>query len=159
MAKIHISKCPNADNRTCDHVVTKEELIQGSIMHIADVRAAVAWFTDRCACAADRHDHTKIDIAGSEQFTEDFNNLKGGSEFKDGKWYQRHIAEERHHLPERVPEDIDLVDLMEHIADCVVAAMARKGEMTHGVNLPSEVLQLAVANTVKKMLKEVVVHE
>jgi len=159
MSKISVLKCPTADNRTYDGVITQEILRESTINHIDDVSNGMTWFTDRCAVAADRHDHTKLDREGLTQFTEDFNNLKGGAEFTNGKWYQRHISEERHHLTERVPEDVDLVDVLEHIVDSVVAAMARKGEMTYGVNIPSEVLQLAVANTVKKMLKDVVVDE
>lgn len=41
----------------------------------------------------------------------------------------RFCERERHHLLSRTPEDVNLVDVFEYIADCVMAGMARTGEV------------------------------
>jgi hypothetical protein len=62
----------------------------------------------------------------------------------------------RHHLDKAdgVPTDVNLIDVLEHIADCVMAGMARSGSV-YELKLPDEVLQRAFANTVN-LLKSLV---
>ena len=51
-----------------------------------------------------------------------------------------------------VHDDITLVDVIEHVVDCVMAGMARSGNV-YDIELPNEVLQLAVKNTVELLKK------
>ena len=86
-------------------------------------------------------------------------NIEDGKEpFADMKWYKLHVNAERHHLNDRVPEDVDLIDVVERLVDCVSAGMARSGSV-YDVTVPDDVLQKAVANTVLKMINAVIVYD
>ncbi len=47
-----------------------------------------------------------------------------------------------------VPDDVNLLDVLEHVADCVMAGMARSGSV-YELKLSDELLQKAFKNTVK----------
>jgi len=149
---IEIRKSPTADTRTCDwSKVTKETLKYSSIVHIEDIREGLDFFADKLVNAGTIHDHDKL--SELDHFHADF---KTG--FEQTGWWDNHRKVNRHHLdhPDSVPEDVDMIDVIEHITDCVMACKARGGEY-RPINLPPEVLQRAVANTEAKLLAEVVV--
>lgn len=152
--KIYIRKSPTADTRTCDFTkVSEEQLEYSSFQHIADVQAAINLFKDLLTNAAINHDRTKItDI---QQFHADF--ITG---FKQQIWYEMHKSTERHHIsvPEGRRDDINLIDVLEHIADCVMAGKARSG-LVSPLELPDDVLQKAFANTWKMLADAVEVKE
>ena len=54
----------------------------------------------------------------------------------------------RHHLLSRCPDDVDLLDVIEMIVDCVCAGKARSGEV-RPLEISDDILRLAVENTVK----------
>jgi hypothetical protein len=147
---ITIKKSPTADTRTCDYAnVSKETLLQSSIQHIADVREGLRYFESVLRKAAENHDFDKIsDIDG---FHRDF--LTG---FKQTEWWDRHRQLNRHHLQQEdgVREDVNLIDVLDFIADCVMAGMARSGEV-YKLSLRPEVLEAAFQNTVE-LLKKIV---
>lgn len=149
---ILITKSETADTRTCDVTkVSKEQLKKASHSHIADVRQALALFQDELARAAKEHDHTKLE--GINQFYDDF---KVG--FKTTDWWDTHRRVERHHLIQEdgIKPDVDLIDVLEFIADCVMAGMARSGSV-YKLELPDALLQKAFQNTVDKLKRRVVV--
>ena len=79
---------------------------------------------------------------------------KGGDSFKQLPWYQLHITQERHHLNGKAPNDVNLIDVLEMVTDCVMAGLARNGKVTKEYfELDSELLQKAVFNTAL-LLKE-----
>jgi hypothetical protein len=142
--KILIQYAPTADSRTVNDPdsVTPELLLDSSRKHIRDVKAVCQYVNKLITRAADNHDHDKIsDNAG---FYRDF--VDG---FRDPVWGKNHVLVNRHHLddPEGVPKDVNLVDVIEMIADCVVAGLARSGKV-RVVKIAPEVLETAVANTV-----------
>ena len=55
-----------------------------------------------------------------------------------------------------MPDDVNLIDVLDWIADCVMAGMARSGNV-YPLAVPPEVLARAVANTVEMLKAEVVV--
>lgn len=144
---IEIRKSPTADTRTCDFAnVTKGTLLNSSRQHIADVGMALAFFQSLLTAAAVRHDFDKLtDIDG---FHEDF--VTG---FVQTGWWDRHRRLNRHHLTQEdgVPEDVNLIDVLDFIADCVMAGMARSGSV-YALQLPPALLERAFQNTVA-MLK------
>lgn len=148
MIKIHPS--PTADTRTCDFAnVTKEQLYTSSIQHIGDVNKGFLFFMDLMAAASKRHDHDKLtDIEG---FHRDF---VGG--FKSTTWWDNHRKVNRHHLlmEDGIPSNVNLVDVLDMIIDCVMAGKARSGTV-YDLNLPSEVLQKAFQNTVELLKQNV----
>lgn len=150
---ITIRQSPTADTRTCDFTqVTKETLYASSEQHIADVRQALAFFQSLLDEAAINHDPDKLtDIDG---FHADF--ITG---FKQHSWWDRHRPLNRHHLTESdgVPVDVDLIDVLDFIADCVMAGMARSGSV-YPLALKPELLERAFQNTVDLLKREVAVE-
>lgn len=151
---IYIKKSPTADTRTCDSsTVTKETLLDSSHQHIADVRAALGWFRALLYKQGELHDHDKIsDIDG---FHRDF--VTG---FKDHTWWDNHQKVNRHHLqePDGIPDDVNLIDVLDMIADCVMAGLARSGSV-YDLHLPDDLLQRAFVNTVELLKKNVSIEE
>jgi hypothetical protein len=147
---ITIRRSPTADTRTCDFAHTsKETLLASSVQHIQDVQSAMAFFYGRLVDAADDHDRDKLtDIDG---FHRDF--LTG---FAQHDWWDRHRKLNRHHLLETdgVPADVNLIDVLDMVADCVMAGMARSGSV-YPLNLPAETLMKAFQNTVEMLKAEV----
>jgi hypothetical protein len=144
MQKIVIHPSATADTRTCDFAnVTQETLLNSSVQHIADVRRGLAFFGAVLAEAATSHDTDKLtDIAG---FHRDF--VTG---FQRTEWWDRHRKLNRHHLlqADGVPDDVNLIDVLDMIADCVMAGMARSGSV-YPLNIPDDVLRRAFENTVE----------
>lgn len=140
---ISIKKSATADTRTCDFVNTpKYTLLASSRQHIGDVVKALAFFSSKITEAAGEHDYDKLtDI---DWFHADF--ITG---FKQTGWWDNHRKIHRHHIdkPDGVPENVNLLDVLEHIADCVMAGMARSGSV-YELKLSDELLQRAFKNTV-----------
>lgn len=147
---IQIKPSATADTRTCDYkTVTKEVLLASSLQHIGDVVKAIAFFQLKLTEAAGCHDYDKLtDIDG---FHADF--LTG---FKQTGWWDKHRRINRHHIDKAdgVPLDVNLIDVLEHIADCVMAGMARSGTV-YELKLPDELLQRAFQNTVELLKSNV----
>src|SRR4051794_24741474 len=122
---IEIQKSETADTRTCDFAnVSKETLLASSKQHIGDVRQALMFFVQKLHEAQNTHDCDKLtDIDG---FHADF--VTG---FKQTGWWDRHRQLNRHHLnvADGVRDDVNLIDVLDFIADCVMAGMARSGSV------------------------------
>lgn len=147
---IEIKKSETADTRTCDFAnVTKKTLATSSRQHIADVVRALAFFQERLTIAAGEHDYDKL--LELDWFHADF--ITG---FKKTGWWDQHRQIHRHHLssPDGVPPDVNLIDILEFIADCVMAGMARSGSV-YPLKLPEGLLQRAFDNTVELLKQEV----
>lgn len=152
---LEIRRSRSADTRSADHEVTKEELLYNSEQHIGDVRQAMRYFAERLLATAEKHDWTKID--GIDQFHKDFQQVQQhGGNFKELPWYRRHVSEERHHLTDRVPDDVNLFDVLEWVADITMAGMARNGSVFPD-SLPPDVLLKAYQNTIELLKREIVV--
>ena len=151
---IEIKPSPTADTRTCDYTkVTEEELYKSSYQHIQDVHAGLMFFADKLMDASTNHDPDKLsDIKG---FHRDF--VTG---FQRTEWWDAHRKLNRHHLnsADGVPEDVNLIDVLDYIADCVMAGMARSGDVTP-LMMTDELLMRAFRNTIELLMKEVRVVE
>ena len=150
---ITIQPSPSADSRTAAGNVTKEELLESSKMHISDVQKGMNYFAQMILEAAAKHDHTKIEYI--DEFYEDFKTKKDG-DFKAGKWFSERHLTERHHLLDRCPDDVNLIDVLERIADISMAGMARSG-VVYDDELDPEILTKAFKNTLKLMISQIVV--
>ena len=141
---IRIGKSATADTRTCDYAkVTHGLLLNSSVQHINDVRRGLAFFGGMLAEAATNHDTDKItDIDG---FHADF--VTG---FAQTGWWDRHRQLNRHHLlqADGVRDDVNLVDVLDFITDCVMAGMARSGSV-YPLDISPDVLMKAFQNTVE----------
>ena len=81
------------------------------------------------------------------------------AEFYQGKWYQAHITEERHHINDRCPDGITLIDIIEMIVDNTVAAMARSGRKPEIPIISNEVLHKAYVNTFELLINEIILED
>lgn len=160
MDKVFIKKNTLGDTRTAEYMPTREEFNDANERHINDVKHLTKSFCDEMLERISYHDWTKMSEPYATMFYDDMKaNIEDGKEpFVDMEWYKLHINAERHHLNDSVPEDVDLIDVVEMLVDCVSAGMARSGSV-YDVTVPDDVLQKAVANTVKKMIKAVIVFD
>ena len=113
---------------------------------------ALAFFQSLLTSAAVAHDTDKLtDIDG---FHRDF---VTGFDAGYQDWWEAHKRLNRHHLnqDDGVRDDVNLIDVLDFIADCVMAGMARSGSV-YPLSLSPELLERAFQNTVK--LLEVVVE-
>lgn len=149
---IEITTSKTADTRTCDVTkVTKDQLLASSVQHIGDVGKALAFFGSLITQQAVRHDTDKMtDIDG---FYADFQ-----TKFVQTGWWDHHRQLNRHHLMQAdgIPADVNLIDVLDFIADCVMAGMGRSGSV-YALNLSPELLERAFQNTVELLKAQVVV--
>ena len=151
---IYIKQSKTADTRSCDFSqVNKETLLNSSLQHISDVMQGMKFFEQMIYNQAQKHDFDKIDDL--ESFHSDF--ISG---FKNTTWWDSHRKINRHHLlvDDGVPEDVNLIDVIEMIVDCVMAGMARTGDV-YPLEIKTEVLIKAFHNTVELFKKEIEVIE
>lgn len=147
---IKIPKSQTADTRTCDYAkVDIKTLRQSSYQHIMDVYNGLEFFKRMITAAAMDHDYDKIQ--NLREFHADF--ITG---FKEHSWWDKHKKLSRHHLLEDagIPEDVNLVDVLEMIVDCVMAGMARSGSV-YPLEIKIDVLIKAFQNTVELLKKNV----
>jgi hypothetical protein len=157
---IKIRKSKNADSRSATHIVKKDELLKNSEQHINDVWMALKWMGDRLYQAGIAHDHTKL--FNINEFYADFHKSqtmkradpKIDTDFKNWHWFNDIHLTERHHLTDRCPDDVNLFDVLERVADITMAGLARSGKI-YDDDLSSEILQKAYQNTIKLLAKNV----
>jgi hypothetical protein len=150
--KIHPS--PTADTRSCDYKhVSREQLRSSSTQHIDDVRRALEFFVEKLRESAICHDADKL--ADLDSFHADF--LTG---FEQHGWWDRHRRLNRHHLlmEDGIPEDVNLIDVLDMIADCIVAGMARTGTV-YPLEIGPGLLKHAFDNTASMLMAEIVVAD
>ena len=147
---IQIKKSETADTRTCDwSKVSEEQLLESTQQHINDVAYGLFFFATKLKEASINHDKTKL-----KEMPWFYREFKEG--FRTQTWYEMHKKVERHHcsVPEGVRDDINLVDVIEHIVDCVMAGMARSGSV-YDLKIDNETLQKAFKNTKELLQKNV----
>lgn len=151
---IRVKENAGADSRTAKGEVTLYELEDATTQHQREVREALLYFAEKLNDAGWGHDFTKTSYM--EEFHKEFTEaLREGKDFKQSKWYKMHITKERHHLLAHAPDDVNLIDVLEYIADGVMAGMARSGSV-YDITLPDDILQKALKNTVE-LLKDSVI--
>ncbi len=151
---IKITPSPTADTRASDwKSVTKETLYDSSVAHIEDVRKALQFFQGMLSKAGEEHDFDKL--TNIDQFYADF--VTG---FESTIWWESHQKINRHHLLTDIgmPEDVNLIDVLEMISDCVMAGMARSGSV-YDVQLDPDILAIAFHNTVELLKANVKVED
>lgn len=146
--KVKIKRTTGADTRSSKKCVSRKELKENSIQHIKAVDDVMHEIACSVSDRGEYHDHTKIKYIGlfHDNFKKAFNKE---IEFKEHKWWKKHLTE-RHHLNDSIPEDVNLIDVIEMIVDCVCAGKARTGNV-FPIKIKSLVLQQAVKNTVSEL--------
>jgi hypothetical protein len=119
-----------------------------------DVRQGCKFFAEKLIESGSYHDHTKLNYI--DEFYDDFSKVANEKRYEDFKkldWWQKHLIE-RHHLNDKVPKDVNLIDVLEMMVDGCMAGMARSGSV-YDIRIDSETLHRAVKNTQKLLLNNV----
>ena len=142
---IIIHKSPNGDSRTAVGNVSYGEFQKATDMHREDVSNIMSFLADTLKQIGFKHDWTKKRF--EENFYKEFVSAReNGTKFTESFWYQNHIRLERHHISSYVHEDVDLLDVLEMIADCTSAGFARSGSV-RPIEIDKDVLYKAFENT------------
>jgi len=149
---IEILTSLKTDAKTSDEKVNKNKLLLDTTRHMDAVLDGMIYFADKLITAGEQHDFTKI------QYFPEFHKALESGNIKNQEWYKRHISEERHHLSAQPPKDVNLIDVLEYIADCLMAGSARSSKV-YDITLSNNLLQLAFDNTIKMLQKEILVKE
>ena len=145
--KVTIYKNPNGDTRTAPKNITFEQLQEANNSHIADVGNVMITLSEKLKENGCKHDWTKK--SEERMFYRDFlATMNDGADFVSGEWYQLHVNTERHHLLSKCPDDVNLLDVIEMIVDCVCAGKTRSGEV-RDLEISTDILEKALKNTVK----------
>ena len=151
---LRIQKSMTADTRTCDFSkVSKQQLLESSIQHKGDILLGMNYFANALQMRAINHDNDKL--TAINHFHSDF--LTG---FKETGWWDNHRKITRHHLlqADGVPEDVNLIDVIEMIVDCVMAGMGRSGSV-YPLDIAPEIVMKAFVNTAELLKMQITVEQ
>jgi hypothetical protein len=144
---IIIKKNPNGDSRTAQKEVSFEDFQKANDMHRSDVKAVMNNLALLIRVRGFIHDYTKK--SNEKLFYDNFISAKNnGTDFAEDEWYQLHVNTERHHLLTKCPEDVNLIDVLEMLADWTCAGLSRSGKVSD-LKINPDILEKAVQNTVK----------
>lgn len=147
MKKVTIKKTTKCDTRTLPKgsVVSEKDAKEDTLKHRQAVIDVGDYICERIKEQFKNHDWSKLG-SNLKEFTDGLNKGIDSEEFD--KWYEKHVAVERHHLKKFVPDDVNIIDLLEMLIDCVCAGKARTGDV-YPIELPDELLQKIISNTVE----------
>ena len=159
MKKLEIRRNTNGDSRVATKVPTFPDFKESNLEHCENVREMMFNFAEDVKWQGKKHDWTKKNEPYRSMFYRDLcNTIEGRMKFEDGEWCKLHYINERHHLLNNVPDDVNLIDVIEMIADCVCAGMARSGEV-RPLEINESIIMKAINNTVKLMAESVELND
>lgn len=121
--------------------VDKPTLLRATGQHIREVQMLLDQVRIKLDVAGKRHDSDKVSDINA--FHKDF-----VSGFETTVWWDRHRTNTRHHLnsSDGVPPDVNLMDILEQLADGISAGLGRTGSYTPA-QMDPDVLMRAFKNT------------
>lgn len=158
MNKVVIKETPNADSRTMEGKELDRDLIfEDTKSHIKGVQDIMEEMSNKLLDNSKRHDFTKI-----KEFDGFFDMLSelvtNGHNVNGNKWWELHITDERHHVLNKEPKDVNLFDILELIADVNASGMARTGEV-YDIQMPGDLLIRAFNNTMRMVKNSIEVEK
>jgi len=155
---IKIKRSRSADSRTAEYLPSLNEVINATIQHQNDVREALQWLQHKLYNIGLRHDYSKL-----YNMTEFYDSYVKSYEDKNytfckDKWYSEIHSKERHNLQDYPPDDINLLDVLEYIADRVMGDLGRWGRYKE-YKLSPELLTKAYNNTIELLKNNSEVEE
>lgn len=157
MTKVIIKETKRCDTRALVKTFTETDVETDTLYHVQAVNDVAVAFSKALLEQVSQHDYTKLGTY-LPMFTRALKTGFVNDEFKKLNWWQLHYTSERHHLNDRCPEDVNLIDVIEMLIDCVCAGKARTGEV-YAINISDEILQKAVFNTTEMLKENVVVKK
>ena len=160
MQRVNIKRQTLGDTRTATRVPDFVDFRIANESHVNEVAEMMESLAGVMKKQGKQHDRTKMNEPDRSLFYRELcAKIEGKIDsFEDGKWYPMHCKTERHHLNEHCPEDVNLIDVIEMICDCVCAGMARKGKV-YPVSIPADILLRAVENTTQMCIEAVDLKE
>ena len=160
MKKVKIKQNKLGDTRTATKVPTFYEFADSNQLHCRDVRELMDAIAVDIMEQGRNHDITKKEEPYKSLFYRELcEKIEGKIDnFTKGEWYPMHCKVERHHLNEYCPCDVNLIDIIEMICDCVCAGLARSGNV-YPIEISSEILQKALQNTVQMCIDAVEIEQ
>lgn len=155
---ITIKKNGNGDTRTAKSDVTFREFQKANDSHKMDVYNVMQLLADKILESGKNHDHTKKEFE-DQQYKAFKEAMNGTTPFNESDWYKMHVTTERHHLYSHVPEDVNLIDVLEMISDIICAALARNNERIDSLNIDSDILHKAINNTIRLINENIELKE
>ena len=156
MISIIVKKTPNADTRSANGEMNTTMILKDTEEHKRAVKSGLNTIAQELIFIGEIHDHSKV--SNIDEFTKALKeHAEGIKKIKKSDWWQKHRME-RHHLDDRVPDDVNLLDVIEMVVDCVVAGMARTGEV-YPIELSNDILQKALKNTKELLIKHTKVQD
>lgn len=154
MKRIKIKRNTLGDTRTATRVPTFYEMVDSNRSHVEDVSEMMGRIAEMIQLAGFNHDLTKRNDPEKSLFYRELCATIEGKidNFIDGEWYPMHCKTERHHLNEYCPDDVNLIDVLEMVRDCVCAGLARSGSV-RPVKIDADILKRAVDNTVNMLVE------
>lgn len=148
------------DTRTATHTPSIREFEHANSLHREDVSHLMKAIASEIKDRGTIHDYTKTSEPDKSLFYRELCSTIEGkmNDFTEGEWYPAHCATERHHLNVFCPDDVNLIDVIEMLCDCVCAGMARSGEV-RPVEINADILEKAVQNTVTMLADAIEIVE
>lgn len=146
---ISIKRSPSRDVHMSE--LPRDVLLEASVSHILDMLRILAFLREKLDAAAIAHDNDKL------THLDDLHAYLTGS--RETTWHNDHVRRNRHHLNALggVPIDVNLIDVLDYIGDCVASGMARRGSV-YAVTIDPQVLIDAFNNTVQLLIDNVKVE-
>lgn len=136
----------------------EDDLFIDILNHRGDVEKVMYHIADYLEEIGEWHDWTKLEYF--EEFKDDCIERLSEEDFKKRDWYNIHTIKERHHVNANCPEDVNLFDILEMIADCIIAGKSRSGVVNNDyLELNDGILERAYWNTVKFLSDNIVVND
>lgn len=151
--KISIFSDPYGDDwkPSSENDISAEKFRRSTYNHRIEVMMCMDYIAGLISEAGNRHDFSKESQSGL--FFRDFINWKlNGVDMDEGEWFPMHVKAERHHLRDNVPDDVNLIDVVEMICDCVCAGLARSHSV-RPVEIDADILKKAVQNTANLLIE------
>ena len=137
---------------------SREELRNSVNQHRFDVANVMDMLGEHIRETGELHDWTKVDFF--DDFYRDSIERISNPNFKERDWFDIHCNYEGHHLNSKVPEDVDLFNVLESIVDCIVTAKSQGKELNpYFLIIRRDVLKKAYWNTVRKLDDSIVLKE
>lgn len=154
--KIIIEKNTCGDTRTATKCPTFSNFERSNSLHINNVKGVMGFLARMIKDQGADHDFTKkLEPYKSEFYRDLCNTIENKIDFEnDGTWLKKHYELERHHLLANCPDDVNLIDVLEMIVDCICAGLARNGKVRE-LEINNDILNKAVKNTVQLILDNV----
>lgn len=155
---IQILATKNCDTRALKpgQELERDLVKKDTLAHVTAVQMCGDFMCEKIQEQFATHDNTKLG-KNLDAFKAALETRTTGDDFKKNDWWKLHLSE-RHHLNDRCPDDVNLIDVLELICDCVSAGLARTGNV-YDIEISDEILEKAVKNTAAMLIENIEVKD